>query len=189
MKKIAIILANEMNDIDLFIPLSIWRQAKISVDLISVEKKNSVMMESGTKVGCTSIFETVNMTQYHAIYIPGGPGVSRLNKDNWPVKVGHGVLKLNKALESFRIDPQKMVFVTADSSSLLHELQLIGNARIAGFDKGYNRDLSIKEEILVNNNLVSVLGYWALTDFAIETLGLLLGEEQKELIAKKYYQD
>ena len=189
MKKIAIILANEMNDIDLFIPLAIWRQGKISVDLISIEKKNSVMMESGTKVGCTAVFETVNMTQYHAIYIPGGPGVCRLSKDNWPVKIGQGVLKLNKAIENFRIDKQKMVFVTADSSSLLNELQLIGNARIAGFDKSYVRDPNIKEEILVNNNLVSVVGYWALTDFAIETLGLLVGQEQKEQIAKKYYND
>lgn len=187
MKKIAIILANEMNDIDLFVPLSIWRQAKIAVDLISVEKKNSVMMVSGVKIGCTAMFETVNMTQYHAIYIPGGPGITRLTKENWPLKVTTGAIKLNKILENFRIDKQKMVFVTSESAALLHHLQLIGNARIAGFNKNYERDENIAEEVLVNNNLVSVYGYWALTDFAIETLGLLLGDKMKAKIEANYY--
>lgn len=186
MKKIAIILANEMDDVELFVPLSIWRKAKISVDLISVEKKNSVMMTSGVKVGCTSIFETVNMTQYHAIYIPGGIGVNRLNKENWPIKIGNGAIKLAKTLESFRIEPNKYLFVTSGSARILNELNLIGNARIAGYTKDFDLDEEIDEEILVNNNLVSVTGYWALTDFAIEIVGILMGNKIKDQISKNY---
>mgnify|MGYP002507290659 FL=1 len=78
MKKIGIILANEMRDVDLFIPLAIWRKAKIGVDLISIEKKNSIMMESGVKVGCNATFDIVNTSQYNALYFPGGIGVERL---------------------------------------------------------------------------------------------------------------
>ncbi|GAA5414340.1 DJ-1/PfpI family protein [Ureaplasma ceti] len=186
MKKIAIILANEMDDVELFIPLAIWRKAKISVDLISVEKKNSVMMSSGVKVGCTSIFESVNLTQYHAIYIPGGVGVNRLNKENWPVKTGGGAVKLATYLEKFRMETDKYIFVTGSSATLLHNLGLIGNARIAGYTKDFEEDVEIDEEILVNNNLISVVGYWALTDFAVEIVGILMGQKIKEQISKNY---
>lgn len=177
MKKIGIILANEMRDVDLFIPLSIWRKAKIAVDLISIEKKNSVMMESGVKVGCNSTFDIVNTSQYNALYFPGGIGAERLLNGNWPIKNSVGQTKLFKSLETFRLHPNKLVLVTADSSKIIHDNHLIGKSRIAGFTKDYKRDENILEEIVINHNLVSVLGYYQLTEFALQVVNLLEGED------------
>lgn len=182
MKKIAIILSNEVNDAELFIPLSIWRKAKLVIDLISIEKKNSVMTESGVKISCNSTFEIVNMTQYNGLYIPGGTGTERFYSINWPVKNSVGPTKLFKSLQSFRIDKNKIILLTCQSSRILHHYQLIGNTRIAGFDKNYTRNEKIAEEIVVSPNLISVLGYWQLTEFALQVVENFLGKKVRNEI-------
>lgn len=184
MKKIAIILANEINDIELFVPLTIWRKAKLVVDLISIEKKNSIMTESGVKVGCNSTFDIVNTTQYHGLYIPGGKGVDRFFNQNWPVKNAAGPTKLFKTLETFRLEKNKAILLTAGSSSILDHYKLIGKTRLAGFDKEYNRDENIKEEIVLTPNLISVIGYWQLSEFALQVVDKFCGKEiSKEIEA------
>lgn len=182
MKKIGIILANEMRDVDLFIPLGIWRKAKISVDLISIEKKNSIMMESGVKVGCNATFDVVNTSQYNALYFPGGIGVERLFSVNWPVKNSIGPTKLFKSLETFRLEKNKLILVTASSSRIIYQNQLLGNSRVAGFDKNYKRIDEIQEEIVINHNLISVLGYYQLTEFALQVVEILQGNDVRNRI-------
>lgn len=182
MKKIGIILANEMRDVDLFVPLGIWRKAKIGVDLISVEKKNSVMMESGVKVGCNATFDIINTSQYNALYFPGGAGVERLFSNNWPVKNSIGPTKLFKSLETFRLEKNKLILVTANSSRIIYQNQLLGNSRIAGFDKNYSRISDLQEEIVINHNLISVLGYYQLTEFALQVVEILQGVEVRKKI-------
>lgn len=182
MKKIGIILANEIRDVDIFVPLFIWRKAKIVVDLISIEKKNSIMTESGVKVSCNSTLDIVNTSQYNALYFPGGAGVERMLGPNWPVKNSVGPMKLFKSLESFRLDNNKYLLVTASSSKIIHHNQLLGKSRIAGFDKNYLRDEDINEEIVINQNLISVLGYYQLTNFALEVVKILQNAKIKEEI-------
>ncbi|MDE6473349.1 MAG: DJ-1/PfpI family protein, partial [Ureaplasma sp.] len=76
MKKIAIILANGMKDYEVIIPLYIWKKCGYSVSLVSIEKKNSILLETGFKLTCSDILEKINLSQYGAIYIPGGEGIS-----------------------------------------------------------------------------------------------------------------
>lgn len=189
MKKIGIILANEMRDVDLFIPLAIWRKAKIGVDLISIEKKNSIMMESGVKVGCNATFDIVNTSQYNALYFPGGIGVERLFSVNWPVKNSIGPTKLFKSLETFRLEKNKLILVTASSSRIIHQNHLLGNSRIAGFDKNYERVNEIQEEIVINHNLISVLGYYQLTEFALQVVEILQGSDVRNRVEESLEHD
>lgn len=181
MKKIGIVLANELRDVDLFIPLSLWRKAKIMVDLISLEKKNSVMMESGTKVSCNTTFDVTNMSQYNALYFPGGIGIERFYPENWPVKDPNGPIKLFKTLESFRLDKSKYILVTANSSRIIHSNKLLGNSVVAGFSNDYVRN-DVQEKIVNSHNLVSVIGYYALTDFALYVIEILQGSDVKDNI-------
>ena len=181
MKKIGIVLANELRDVDLFIPLSLWRKAKIMVDLISLEKKNSVMMESGTKVSCNTTFDVTNMSQYNALYFPGGVGIERFYPENWPIKDHNGPIKLFKTLESFRLDKNKYLLVTANSSRIIHSNNLLGNSIVAGFSDDYVRN-NVQEKIVNSHNLISVIGYYALTDFALYVIEILQGSEVKNKI-------
>ncbi len=185
MKKIAIILSNEIRDSDLFIPVSIWRKAKIIVDLISIEKKNSVILESGVKIGCNYSFDEVNISQYHGLYIPGGPGLSRFQKENWPVKNSFGIDKLLKTIENFQNDPIKKIMLTFESSKIFDYYNLINGYRIAGYNNKYEIDKSIDEEVVIHNNLISVKGYWQLPQFALEVIGSLLDDEIRDKVEKQ----
>lgn len=184
MKKIAILLSNEIKDADIFIPTSIWRKAKIIVDLISIEKKNSVILESGVKISCNYSFDEVNITQYHGIYIPGGNGLIRFQKENWPVKNSLGSDKLLKTLETFQKDPQKKIMLTFDSAKIFRHYNLVNGYRIAGYNENHELDEGILEEIVIHNNLISVKGYWQLPQFALEVINSILDEKSKENIEK-----
>lgn len=184
MKKIAVILSNEIKDVDLFIPLSIWRKAKVIVDLISIEKKNSVILESGVKISCNYSFDEVNISQYHGIYIPGGTGLIRFQKENWPVKNSLGSDKLLKTLENFQNDPLKKIMLTFESSKIFDHYNLINGFRIAGYNDKYEIDNSIDEEVVIHNNLISVKGYWQLPQFALEVIGSLIDDDTMNEIEK-----
>ena len=44
---IAIIVANQCEEMEVIIPADIWRRAGISVQIISIEKKKSLIMQNG----------------------------------------------------------------------------------------------------------------------------------------------
>lgn len=182
MKKIAVILSNEIKDADLFIPLSIWRKAKIRVDLISIEKKNSVILESGVKIGCNELFDQCNISQYHGLYIPGGNGLARFRKENWPVKNSLGSDKLLKTLENFQKDLQKKIMLTFESSKIFSYYNLNNSLKIAGYNDKFEIDPVISEEVVIHDNIISVKGYWQLPQFALEVITSLIDEETKNSV-------
>ncbi len=182
MKKIAILLSNELKDVDLFIPVSIWRKAKFIVDLISIEKKNSVILESGVKISCNHTFETVNISQYHVLYIPGGKGLNRFLKENWPVKNNLGSDKLAKAIKDFSANQNKYLLFTFDSAQIYKYYSPLNQIRFAGYDDEFNINKNINEEVIIHNNVISVLGYWQLPQFALSLVGEIGDEKTKNKI-------
>jgi putative intracellular protease/amidase len=54
------------------------------VKLISIEKKKNVILAHGTKVSCDEILAKENLSKYNAIFLPGGPGYVRFNKEFAP---------------------------------------------------------------------------------------------------------
>jgi putative intracellular protease/amidase len=84
MLKIAIMVANGTEDIELVVPLDIWRRAGLSVKLLSIEKKKNVLLAHGTKVSCDEILSKENLSKYNAFFLPGGKGCERFNKELAP---------------------------------------------------------------------------------------------------------
>jgi putative intracellular protease/amidase len=54
------------------------------VKLISIEKKKNVILAHGTKISCDEILTKENLSKYNAIFLPGGPGHVRFNKELAP---------------------------------------------------------------------------------------------------------
>jgi len=72
--------------------------------------------------------------------------------------------------------------VTSNSSRVIHHNQLLGKSRVAGFTKEYLRNEEVQEEIVINHNLVSVLGYYQLTEFALQVVELLQGKAIRDKV-------
>lgn len=187
MKKIAIILANEMNDYEIFVPTYLWRKAGFTVNLVSVEKKNSVILETGSKISCFATLDKVNLSQYHALYIPGGTGVERLKYENWPNKNQDQINKFVSNLVKFRTDSKKYLLTTFSGAEILHYLNLLQNTRIAGMSNDFTPLKDCHEELLISDNLVSVKGLISLNDFALEVIKLVDSKELNEKISKFVY--
>lgn len=189
MKKIAIIVANEMNDYEIFVPTFLWRKAGLTVHLVSVEKKNSVVLETGSKISCFATLDKVNLSQYHALYIPGGAGVERLKHENWPSKNQEQMNKFINHLLKFRTEDKKFLLTTDSGAEILHYLNLLQDARIAGMDEDFQPTDS-HEELLISGNLISVKGLLSLNDFAIQVIESLEGnQKQSEKISRLIYGD
>ncbi|MDE5599875.1 MAG: DJ-1/PfpI family protein [Ureaplasma sp.] len=174
MKKIAMILANGMKDYEIIIPLYIWKKAGLSVSLVSIEKKNSVLLETGFKLTCSDILEKINLSQYNAIYIPGGEGVNSFSFENWPIKknvdsIKRFITNISKIIN----EEEKMLLMTDESAEILLTLKLLKElpSQITALRKS-------SEGIQKVGSSYFVKGYNALTDFSIHIAKILLNGEK-----------
>lgn len=175
MKKIAVILSNSLNDYEIIIPVYLWKKMNLVVDLISIEKKNGVLLQSGHKLSCTELLNSVNLSQYDAVYIPGGEGVSNFTYETWPIKQPEIIQRAVSNLEKMISSKTKYLFFTHESINILNSLNLIP-------DNTIQKELEkIKEkEYIVNfNNIYVTKGYLAMNDFAI-LVGKLLSTKKDE---------
>ncbi len=176
MIKIAVILANDMKDYQIVNPLYIWNKLGMTVHLVSVEKKNSVLLESGFKLYCTDTIEKVNLSQYNAIYIPGGEGVKQLNFTTWPTKKEDIISKFCSSLEKFLKSDEKILLFTSDSVGVLETLRIVKNTDLT---KTVNPDQ--KTTMLVkSNNILVYDGYSVVNDFIVESTKMLEDKENKQ---------
>lgn len=179
MKKIAIIVGNNMNDYDVFVPLDLWTKAGLIVNLISIEKKNSVALESGFKVSCSTTIDKVNLLQFNSIYIPGGIGVENFSYKSWPQKDNEILIKfINSLSKIIENDEKKYLLLTEESSRILNELEVL-----VDFNKNSIFD-DQKESIKLLGNTIFVKGKVILNDFAIEVAKLLLESKNNEKLKK-----
>lgn len=128
MVKIAAIACHETDDIELIVPITVWRKVGIRVDIISLDKKNSIILQSGTKFSCNGIIEKTNFSQYNAIFLPGGVGSKRYFSSDWTPKNIDVVLRLHKALEQFAKNDKKYIIAIDQAPKILHELNLLPSA-------------------------------------------------------------
>ncbi|CCE66673.1 DJ-1/PfpI family protein [Candidatus Mycoplasma haematominutum] len=73
--RIGVIVAYNMEDMELIVPLDIWRRAKFAVETISCEVKNSASLNySNLKISTNLKLKLTNLDQYDVLFFPGGPG-------------------------------------------------------------------------------------------------------------------
>lgn len=181
MIKIAVIACHETEDIELIVPTDVWRKAGMRVDLISLDKKNSIILQSGTKISCNGIIEKCNFSQYNAIYLPGGCGSKKYFLSEWTPKNIDVIHRLHKALHHFSENEKKYVLAMDEAPKILVELNLLSSkTKIVGSDKiakelkgFYVND----KKILANNNTITAKNIGDVFDFALLVVETLLDKK------------
>ena len=179
MIKIAVIACFETEDIELIVPVDIWRRAGIWVDIISLEKKNSIILQSGTKFSCNSIIEKSNLSLYHAIYLPGGNGHKRYFKDAWSAKNIDVVERLHKNLIKFAENEQKYILAMCAAPTILAHLDLLGDNKVTcypGYETTFKKNY-INENVVVNKRMITGKAPGLSFEFALRVI--------EELVDKK----
>ena len=97
MKKIAVILADGMEELEALTPVDVLRRAGVVVDTISV-KENIVISSHSVKVVSDHLLDQVDLNLYDAIVLPGGmPGATNISNTTKVVSA------VKKALEDGRL--------------------------------------------------------------------------------------
>lgn len=170
--RIGVILANESEDLDSIIPVQLWRKAGYIVELISLEKKNSIIMKSGIKISCDGIIDKINLSQFNALYIPGG----NVYKKILDVKSDQKVIKTIE--KDFINNPKKYILTSNEGINALTLKNLIEKKEFTGIvenKKEFDKLLKENKNIVVSGNLISCKGPTITFDFSLEIIKTFSG--------------
>ncbi|MGL5591379.1 MAG: DJ-1/PfpI family protein [Mycoplasmoidaceae bacterium] len=184
--KIAIMLATASEDIEVIVPADLWRRSGMIVELVSIEKKNTIVLQSGTKISCNSTIDKTNLSQYTAIYMPGGEGhLKYLDPKANP--------KLKKNLEKdFLNHKDKYIISMCATPSVLIEWDLIKTRKFTCYP-GYGDKLKknyVDKPVHVDGTLITGRSPGSVFEFSLKVIETLINEEarkklEKEIIYKK----
>ena len=78
---ILVLLANNVEEIELVTPVDLWRRAGYNITIASIEKELTVKGQQGIVISADTNLEKINTSEFDSIFIPGGAG-HQLVKDS-----------------------------------------------------------------------------------------------------------
>ncbi|AFO51716.1 glutamine amidotransferase-domain-containing protein [Candidatus Mycoplasma haematolamae str. Purdue] len=197
-KRIGILVTNNMEDMEFIIPFDIWKRAKYIVDTISCETKNAASMNySNIKIAADLNLSLTNLDQYDMLFFPGGPGFrSYLNPPATAREIGEA--KLHSTIKKFYKNENKwLVAICAAPIALttVLEKELEEDFRFTCYnDPKLIGDLSPKwldQPIHFNEKrkVVTAQAASCATQLAFTIVELFSGMEEAQRIAKSVLYD
>lgn len=105
MKKIAVILADGMEELEAFTPVDVLRRAGASVETISIKEK-IVVSSHGVGVVADKLLNQVQLDDYDVIVLPGGmPGAKNISENTVVISAVKNALKQNKLVSAICASP------------------------------------------------------------------------------------
>lgn len=182
--RIAIMVANECEDVEIVAPYDLWKRAGLIIELVSVEKKNTIILQSGAKIYCNGILERTNLDQFNAIYLPGGKGHTKFKEEKY-------CEKLIKTLKKFAFEKNKWLFAMCAAPSILGELDLLGDSKATaypGFEKSLGDNFEDKP-VVASGNIITGKSLSSSIDFALTVIEKLIDKKTANKVAKEILYD
>lgn len=105
MTKIAVILADGMEELEALTPVDVLRRAGATVDTISINEK-IVRSSHGVGVVADKLLENANLDDYDAIILPGGmPGALNISNNDLVVRAVKKALEQGKLVGAICASP------------------------------------------------------------------------------------
>ena len=171
--RIAAMVATGSEDMELIVPVDIWHRARFVVDLISVEKKNSIALAKGTSIKCTNVVERTNLKQYNAIFLPGGPGHTKFLEEP----------RLIEAIRKF-VEEKKWLLAICAAPIVFHKLNVLGKNKVAAHadvaeELGAYR---VNKPFYASENFLTARGAGCALQFSLEVVSRLDSPEVAQAI-------
>lgn len=175
---IAIIVANQCEEMEVIIPADIWRRAGISVQIISIEKKKSLIMQNGVHISCDDILAKENLSKYSAIYLPGGKGCSSFLD---PVQCAKLVSHLRKVAKT-----KVIIMANCAAPTVLNQLGIIDNVKVTCYP-GYEAGLKhhCKDDVVIDKNFITSKAAGTTIDFALTVVKKFVSPIKAKEVAKE----
>lgn len=181
---IAVIVANKCEEMEVIVPIDIWRRAGISVQVISIEKKKSLILQNGVHISCDDILAKENLSKYSAIYIPGGKGCV----DFLDVAKCSKLITFLKKASADNVN----IFACCAAPTVLNQLGLIDKVKVTCYP-GYEPGLKhfVKQDVVIDKNFITSKASGTTIDFALTVVKKLVSLPKAKAVAQeicyKYY--
>lgn len=175
---IAIIVAKESEDIEVVVPYDLWKRAGISVEKISIEKKNTIVLQSGGKIYCEDILDKTNLDRFQAIYLPGGRGHVRFLDEKL-------CERLHNSLTKFVSDPKKWILSICAAPTVLMDLNLITDQKLTvypGFEEKIGKNFS-NDDVVCDKNIITAKSPFFVFDFSLLVIEKLINKQVANNVA------
>ncbi len=177
MKRVAMMVADGSEPIEVIAPVDALRRGGAEVTLVSVMGRLDLMAAHGVALKADALVEAVDLDDFSMIVVPGGSvGVENLGKSE----------PLAEALQSF-MTHDRMLGAICAGPTILASLGLLDGKRATcypgcegGFPEGsYTGEIGV----VVDGNLITASGPGQALPFGIELLHALSGDAAADKVA------
>lgn len=179
MVKGLILLANGFEDTEAITTIDILRRAKINLDLVSVNDNLEIITQSKIIMKAEKLLKDVDLSAYDFLVIPGGGAV---------FNVLSKLEVVNDVIKEFD-QKKKLIASICAAPSLLGKLGLFKDLKFTCYpscEEGVD-GIYTKEGVEVHQNYITAKSMAYTTNFALEIVKSLLGEEVKDTVEKAIY--
>lgn len=179
MSKIAIFLANGLEEVEGLMTVDIIRRAGIDIDMISISDDIFVTGSHNICIKADTTFSEVeDFTIYDCIILPGGiPGTPNLN--------AHSELK--KLIGQFNQDNKLLTAICA-APTIYGEMGLLKGKKATCYPGLEDKLLEanfIKDKVAIDGNFITSRGLGTAIDFALAIVERFKGKDAADEIAQK----
>ena len=178
MKKIAIMVANKSEEMEVIVPADLWRRAGLDVQIISVEKKKNIVLQHGVRISCDDNLIKENLSKYNAIYLPGGKGHASF--------LDEACEKLKSQLAKIAVNQKLSIFAICAAPKVLNKLKLIENVKVTIYP-GMEEDVKnyVDQDVVVDKNFITAKAPGVVIDFALTVIEKLVSKQTADTVAKQ----
>ena len=73
-----VIVGDYFEDVEMIAPVDVWRRHKEEITIASLMHRKEVVSARGIKMEADDLLENLNLSNFDYLFIPGGPGVSKI---------------------------------------------------------------------------------------------------------------
>lgn len=177
--RVAVLVSNHSEDMELVVPVDIWRRAGILVKLISIQKKKNLILQNGIKVTCDEIIQKENFSKYRAIFLPGGKGRNDFKSELATKFINFA----NKNIHN----PDIWFLGICGAAEVYSDLNLLGKTKVTCHPaciekcrKNYQN-----KPVVVDGNFITANAAGAAIDFALTVVEKLVSKQKAIDVAKE----
>ena len=173
MKDLAVILANDFEDIEALTMVDFCRRAGVDLDMISIEEGLEVRSAHQVRILADKLLKDTNFDDYGAIFIPGGlPGAETIRDQD----------EIIYALDDFKKEGKLIASICAGPAAL-DRARVLTEGKFTCFP-GYEGKLKtqgrLDEVVVEDGNVITALGPAAALELAFTVIERLRGEKVRK---------
>ena len=175
MKKVIILLADGLEEIEALTQVDYFRRINIEIDMVSISNNLTITGDHNIIFKAEKFLDNIDLNEYDGIIIPGGmAGVEKLMESN-------EVLKSIKYMD----DEGKMVAAICAGPLVLDKAGVLYNRKFTcytGIEKGILNGKHTRKPSMVDENIITAAGPAYAQKFSFEIINYLEGKDKvKEL--------